>query len=131
MSTGKVGKRCIMYTILTLFFLIYLDLTCKHEYHQNFKIRFAYNGIDKKILMVLINSQVDLLFFLYSRIFFILDLGLQEHRLDGEEYLSVIDEFMEAVFTRWPNVIVQVSINYYFKFFCYFFPEKFVTYVFY
>ncbi|XP_020247527.1 NAD-dependent malic enzyme 62 kDa isoform, mitochondrial [Asparagus officinalis] len=34
-------------------------------------------------------------------------LGLQEHRLDGEDYLSVIDEFMEAVFTRWPNVIVQ------------------------
>ncbi|KAJ8642747.1 hypothetical protein MRB53_004495 [Persea americana] len=34
-------------------------------------------------------------------------LGLKEHRLDGEEYLSVIDEFMEAVFTRWPNVIVQ------------------------
>lgn len=34
-------------------------------------------------------------------------LGLQEHRLDGEEYLSVIDEFMEAVFTRWPHVIVQ------------------------
>lgn len=34
-------------------------------------------------------------------------LGLQQHRLDGDEYLSVIDEFMEAVFTRWPNVIVQ------------------------
>ncbi|XP_068650083.1 NAD-dependent malic enzyme 62 kDa isoform, mitochondrial-like [Aristolochia californica] len=34
-------------------------------------------------------------------------LGLQVNRLDGEEYLSVIDEFMEAVFTRWPNVIVQ------------------------
>ncbi|KAM0935470.1 putative malate dehydrogenase (decarboxylating) [Dioscorea sansibarensis] len=34
-------------------------------------------------------------------------LGLQEHRLDGEDYLSVIDEFMEAVFTRWPNIIVQ------------------------
>ncbi|RWR72095.1 NAD-dependent malic enzyme isoform, mitochondrial [Cinnamomum micranthum f. kanehirae] len=34
-------------------------------------------------------------------------LGLKQHRLDGEEYLSVIDEFMEAVFTRWPNVIVQ------------------------
>ncbi|GFY92058.1 NAD-dependent malic enzyme 1 [Actinidia rufa] len=34
-------------------------------------------------------------------------LGLQEHRLDGEEYIQVIDEFMEAVFTRWPNVIVQ------------------------
>ncbi|XP_015886484.3 NAD-dependent malic enzyme 62 kDa isoform, mitochondrial [Ziziphus jujuba] len=34
-------------------------------------------------------------------------LGLQEHRLDGDEYLAVIDEFMEAVFTRWPHVIVQ------------------------
>lgn len=34
-------------------------------------------------------------------------LGLQEHRLDGEDYLSVVDEFMEAVFTRWPHVIVQ------------------------
>lgn len=36
------------------------------------------------------------------------DLGLQQHRLDGDDYLAVIDEFMEAVFTRWPNVIVQV-----------------------
>ncbi|CAK9318919.1 unnamed protein product [Citrullus colocynthis] len=34
-------------------------------------------------------------------------LGLQEHRLDGDEYLAIIDEFMEAVFTRWPHVIVQ------------------------
>lgn len=34
-------------------------------------------------------------------------LGLQERRLDGEEYLEVVDEFMEAVFTRWPHVIVQ------------------------
>ncbi|KAL7125976.1 hypothetical protein ABFS83_14G153700 [Erythranthe nasuta] len=34
-------------------------------------------------------------------------LGLQQHRLDGDEYLAVIDEFMEAVFTRWPHVIVQ------------------------
>lgn len=42
-------------------------------------------------------------FFLYNS-----DLGLQEHRLEGDEYVSVIDEFMEAVFTRWPNVIVQV-----------------------
>ncbi|RXH93252.1 hypothetical protein DVH24_013828 [Malus domestica] len=29
------------------------------------------------------------------------------HRLDGDEYVAVVDEFMEAVFTRWPNVIVQ------------------------
>jgi malate dehydrogenase (decarboxylating) len=34
-------------------------------------------------------------------------LGLPIRRLDGEEYVSVIDEFMEAVFARWPNVIVQ------------------------
>ncbi|KAK7273385.1 hypothetical protein RIF29_14434 [Crotalaria pallida] len=34
-------------------------------------------------------------------------LGLQQHRLDGDDYLSVVDEFMEAVFIRWPNVIVQ------------------------
>ncbi|KAI4370855.1 hypothetical protein MLD38_019156 [Melastoma candidum] len=34
-------------------------------------------------------------------------LGLQQKRLEGDEYISVIDEFMEAVFTRWPNVIVQ------------------------
>ncbi|CAN1168393.1 NAD-dependent malic enzyme 1, mitochondrial [Linum perenne] len=34
-------------------------------------------------------------------------LGLQERRLDGDEYVSIIDELMEALFTRWPNVIVQ------------------------
>lgn len=34
-------------------------------------------------------------------------LGLQQHRLDGDDYVAVVDEFMEAVFTRWPNVIVQ------------------------
>ncbi|KAK4788530.1 hypothetical protein SAY86_019849 [Trapa natans] len=34
-------------------------------------------------------------------------LGLQQHRLDGDEYIAVIDEFMEAVFSRWPHVIVQ------------------------
>ncbi|KAK9076506.1 hypothetical protein SSX86_004840 [Deinandra increscens subsp. villosa] len=34
-------------------------------------------------------------------------LGLQEHRLEGDEYVSIIDEFMEAVFNRWPHVIVQ------------------------
>lgn len=34
-------------------------------------------------------------------------LGLQQHRLDGDEYIEIIDEFMEAVFTRWPHLIVQ------------------------
>ncbi|KAF5177480.1 Nad-dependent malic enzyme 1 protein [Thalictrum thalictroides] len=43
----------------------------------------------------------------YTLIPFPQDLELQQHRLDGEEYISVIDEFMEAVFTRWPHIIVQ------------------------
>lgn len=37
------------------------------------------------------------------------DLGLQQHRLENDDYVEVIDEFMEAVFTRWPHVIVQVT----------------------
>lgn len=36
------------------------------------------------------------------------DLGLRQPRLEGEEYLSIVDEFMEAVHTRWPKAIVQV-----------------------
>lgn len=38
------------------------------------------------------------------------DLGLRQPRLEGEEYLSIIDEFIEAVLTRWPKAIVQVSL---------------------
>ncbi|XP_062155635.1 NAD-dependent malic enzyme 59 kDa isoform, mitochondrial [Alnus glutinosa] len=34
-------------------------------------------------------------------------LGIRQPRLEGEEYLSIVDEFMEAVFTRWPKAIVQ------------------------
>lgn len=34
-------------------------------------------------------------------------LGLRQPRLEGEEYISIVDEFMEAVFTRWPKTIVQ------------------------
>ncbi|CAI7803332.1 unnamed protein product, partial [Closterium sp. NIES-53] len=34
-------------------------------------------------------------------------LGLRHPRIDGEDYLELIDEFMEAVTARWPNVIVQ------------------------
>ncbi|KAI4328755.1 hypothetical protein L6164_021087 [Bauhinia variegata] len=34
-------------------------------------------------------------------------LGVRQPRLEGEEYLSVVDEFMEAVFARWPKAIVQ------------------------
>ncbi|XP_061340134.1 NAD-dependent malic enzyme 59 kDa isoform, mitochondrial-like [Gastrolobium bilobum] len=34
-------------------------------------------------------------------------LGLRQPRLEGEEYISVVDEFMEAVHARWPKAIVQ------------------------
>lgn len=38
------------------------------------------------------------------------DLGLRQPRLEGEEYLSVVDEFMEAVHARWPKAVVQVCV---------------------
>uniref|UniRef100_A0A803MPX9 Malic enzyme n=2 Tax=Chenopodium quinoa TaxID=63459 RepID=A0A803MPX9_CHEQI len=34
-------------------------------------------------------------------------LGLRQPRLEGEEYLSIVDEFVEAVHTRWPKAVVQ------------------------
>ncbi|KAL8139191.1 hypothetical protein V2J09_005192 [Rumex salicifolius] len=34
-------------------------------------------------------------------------LGLRQPRIEGEEYLSIVDEFMEVVHTRWPKAIVQ------------------------
>ncbi|KAL2629648.1 hypothetical protein R1flu_014334 [Riccia fluitans] len=36
-------------------------------------------------------------------------MGLHRPRLEGDEYMSVIDEFMEAAFTRYPDVIVQME----------------------
>ncbi|GAU24933.1 hypothetical protein TSUD_311680 [Trifolium subterraneum] len=32
-------------------------------------------------------------------------LGVRQPRLEGEEYLSIVDEFMEAVHARWPKAI--------------------------
>lgn len=55
-------------------------------------------------------NEVDFPLRKMNGLFFLSDLGLPQHRLDGNEYLAVVDEFMEAVFTRWPNVIVQVLI---------------------
>ncbi|EPS58583.1 malic enzyme, partial [Genlisea aurea] len=34
-------------------------------------------------------------------------LGLRQPRLEGDDYLSIVDEFMEAVHARWPKAIVQ------------------------
>ena len=34
-------------------------------------------------------------------------LGTRERRLDGTEYFEMIDEFVQAVFRRWPDVMIQ------------------------
>jgi malic enzyme len=34
-------------------------------------------------------------------------IGVGEKRLKGDEYFYMVDEFMEAVRFRWPNVLVQ------------------------
>mmetsp|Transcript_24173 Transcript_24173/g.33150 ORF Transcript_24173/g.33150 Transcript_24173/m.33150 type:complete len:597 (+) Transcript_24173:1755-3545(+) len=33
--------------------------------------------------------------------------GLRRNRIQGEEYFAFMDEFMQAVFDRWPQVVVQ------------------------
>jgi hypothetical protein len=32
-------------------------------------------------------------------------MGIQEPRLDGDEYYDLVDEFMQAVTGRWPDVV--------------------------
>ena len=34
-------------------------------------------------------------------------LGPQERRMEGDEYIALIDEFMAAVKLRWPRALVQ------------------------
>jgi hypothetical protein len=34
-------------------------------------------------------------------------LGTRQPRLTGDAYFEVVDEFIQAVFHRWPDVIVQ------------------------
>ena len=33
--------------------------------------------------------------------------GVRHKRLEGAEYYEMVDEFIEAVFQRWPGVVVQ------------------------
>ena len=34
-------------------------------------------------------------------------IGIRKTRLEGDEYFQMVEEFMQAVFDRWPNVVVQ------------------------
>lgn len=34
-------------------------------------------------------------------------IGVREERLEGQDYVDLVDEFMYAVFQRWPGVVVQ------------------------
>lgn len=34
-------------------------------------------------------------------------LGVRQPRLEGEEYLAIVDEFMKAAFARWPKAVFQ------------------------
>ena len=34
-------------------------------------------------------------------------LGIRKNRLEGDEYYSLIDEFMAAIKLRWPKALVQ------------------------
>ncbi|KAH1080909.1 hypothetical protein J1N35_020670 [Gossypium stocksii] len=57
----------------------------------------------QRILPVMLDVGTNNLKLIEDRLY----LGLRQPRLEGEEYLSTIDEFIEAVLTRWPKAIVQ------------------------
>ncbi|XP_004492704.1 NAD-dependent malic enzyme 59 kDa isoform, mitochondrial [Cicer arietinum] len=56
-----------------------------------------------KILPVMLDVGTNNQTLLDDRLY----LGVRQPRLEGEEYLSIVDEFMEAVHARWPKAIVQ------------------------
>ena len=34
-------------------------------------------------------------------------MGIKEHRIEGDEYFELIDEFMAAIKLRWPRALIQ------------------------
>ncbi|KAK2971837.1 hypothetical protein RJ640_001001 [Escallonia rubra] len=71
------------------------------------KSQFYVCGISNKVFLLILPVMLDVgtnnQKLLEDRLY----LGLREPRLEGEEYMSIVDEFMEAVYTRWPKAIVQ------------------------
>ncbi|KAK7340216.1 hypothetical protein VNO77_20914 [Canavalia gladiata] len=57
----------------------------------------------RRILPVMLDVGTNNQSLLENRLY----LGVRQPRLEGEEYLSIMDEFMEAVHARWPKAIVQ------------------------
>jgi hypothetical protein len=41
-------------------------------------------------------------------------IGVRRNRLEGKAYFDVIDEFVHAIFARWPNVVLQFEVGLYF-----------------
>ncbi|KAJ1426869.1 hypothetical protein SESBI_10125 [Sesbania bispinosa] len=67
-------------------------------------IYVAAAGINpQRILPVMLDVGTNNQKLLQDRLY----LGVRQPRLEGEEYLSIVDEFMEAVYARWPKAIVQ------------------------
>ncbi|KAL6569484.1 hypothetical protein OROMI_013998 [Orobanche minor] len=59
------------------------------------------------ILPVMLDVGTNNQKLLEDRLCDLTDLGVRQPRLEGEEYMSIVDELMEAVHARWPKAIVQ------------------------
>ncbi|KAK9749367.1 hypothetical protein RND81_02G121100 [Saponaria officinalis] len=57
----------------------------------------------KRVLPVMLDVGTNNQKLLEDRLY----LGLRQPRLEGDEYLAIVDEFMEAIHTRWPKAIIQ------------------------
>ncbi|KAL6494031.1 hypothetical protein OROGR_031940 [Orobanche gracilis] len=61
----------------------------------------------QRILPVMLDVGTNNQKLLEDRLCDLTDLGVRQPRLEGEEYMSIVDELMEAVHARWPKAIVQ------------------------
>ena len=102
------------------FLLVYISFLDKFysTIYSNLTSTFSHWITNLHMLLVTRRFYEDI----YSCYFSLIDLGLRQPRLEGEEYLAIVDEFMEAVYTRWPKAVVQVYFFLKFGFLVMFFP---------
>lgn len=88
--------------------LIPFDVKVCHIYHISFSVVYPLKPSEgtNAYETIFVCSKFPKDFFSHN--VSLTDLGLRQPRLEGEEYLSIVDEFMEAFHTRWPKAIVQV-----------------------